>query len=379
MFQYTYKRPGDEKEYVVVWDYNVGLVRMTPFFKSCKFTKVSRAVYIERPFPDQTQTVPAKALNQNPGMKDISYSITGGALVCQGKFAFCSATREDSLTHSGYWMPYQAARAIAATFCYDIRWALTPVFGYDFPSMCLSPKDFGYAKFKIDQAIVQQCTAETDRFRREGVSYRIQVPHLLSPMETPKMRFASPKWKPKAMKLRNAQPANINNSSRPTTRSGYSPQSEMNDDFAFSTHMSPRWNHINRPRTPNSMSPTVSPRTHFSTLNNSVPATPIMSPFPAMSPPPSKTRALPSLQIPTPMPYEEIAEPFRTKRTYSKVAFRDTEMHEQEENNVARPQTAGAALRIEHDIEAAELLLSLAGGGSALNPPTKRTRRGSTM
>jgi hypothetical protein len=40
VFHYTYKRPGEEKEYVVVWDYNVGLVRMTPFFKSCKYTKV---------------------------------------------------------------------------------------------------------------------------------------------------------------------------------------------------------------------------------------------------------------------------------------------------------------------------------------------------
>jgi len=41
VFQYTYKRPGEEKEYVVVWDYNVGLVRMTPFFKSLKYSKVS--------------------------------------------------------------------------------------------------------------------------------------------------------------------------------------------------------------------------------------------------------------------------------------------------------------------------------------------------
>lgn len=40
VFQYTYKRPGEDKEYVVVWDYNVGLVRMTPFFKSCKYSKV---------------------------------------------------------------------------------------------------------------------------------------------------------------------------------------------------------------------------------------------------------------------------------------------------------------------------------------------------
>lgn len=40
VFQYIYKRPGEDKEYVVVWDYNVGLVRMTPFFKSCKLSKV---------------------------------------------------------------------------------------------------------------------------------------------------------------------------------------------------------------------------------------------------------------------------------------------------------------------------------------------------
>ena len=40
MFQYTFTVPGDERKYLVVWDYNVGLVRMTPFFKSCKYIKV---------------------------------------------------------------------------------------------------------------------------------------------------------------------------------------------------------------------------------------------------------------------------------------------------------------------------------------------------
>lgn len=44
VFQYTYKRPGEDKEYVVVWDYNIGLVKMTPFFKSCKYSKVWRPV-----------------------------------------------------------------------------------------------------------------------------------------------------------------------------------------------------------------------------------------------------------------------------------------------------------------------------------------------
>ncbi|KAG0649510.1 hypothetical protein D0Z07_4562 [Hyphodiscus hymeniophilus] len=33
VFQYIFKVPGDDKDYTVMWDYNVGLVRITPFFK----------------------------------------------------------------------------------------------------------------------------------------------------------------------------------------------------------------------------------------------------------------------------------------------------------------------------------------------------------
>lgn len=40
VFQYIFKVPGDKNEYTVMWDYNVGLVRMTPFFKCCKYSKV---------------------------------------------------------------------------------------------------------------------------------------------------------------------------------------------------------------------------------------------------------------------------------------------------------------------------------------------------
>jgi hypothetical protein len=46
VFQYTYRVPGDvNTTYTVVWDYNVGLVRITPFFKTLKFTKVSNFQY----------------------------------------------------------------------------------------------------------------------------------------------------------------------------------------------------------------------------------------------------------------------------------------------------------------------------------------------
>ncbi|KAF2830688.1 hypothetical protein CC86DRAFT_316193, partial [Ophiobolus disseminans] len=327
MFQYTYKRPGEEKEYVVVWDYNVGLVRMTPFFKSCKYSK----------------TIPAKALRENPGLKDISYSITGGALVCQG-----------------YWMPYQAAKAVAATFCYDIRWALTPVFGNDFPSMCLHPKDPSFAKFLIDPAIVQYCTSETGRFRTDGMSYRLSESNVL-PVDSPKTQLGSPPWNSRVSKQRRARPADV--------ESGYGTDTDQSDKWAFSTQVSPRsrWTPVNR-----SLSP-CSPRT----TNSSAMSSPI------------GTKTLPLIQMPTSAPRVYYNDHFRTKRTHSKVAYSDT----CEEEIMARPQTAGTfSSNVEtvsqgagygghtpSEIDTAQLLLSLGAGEKALLPPTKRTRRGSTM
>ena len=40
VFQYEFKLIGEEKTYTVMWDYNIGLVRITPFFKCCKYSKV---------------------------------------------------------------------------------------------------------------------------------------------------------------------------------------------------------------------------------------------------------------------------------------------------------------------------------------------------
>jgi hypothetical protein len=71
-----------------MWDYNIGLVRITPFFKCCKYSKVDynsfSEIYVNS--TDREQTTPAKMLNMNPGLKEITHSITGGALAAQGKF-----------------------------------------------------------------------------------------------------------------------------------------------------------------------------------------------------------------------------------------------------------------------------------------------------
>ncbi|RFU27031.1 hypothetical protein B7463_g9296, partial [Scytalidium lignicola] len=132
VFQYTFKLPGEDKVYTVMWDYNVGLVRITPFFKCCKYSK----------------TTPAKMLNMNPGLKEITHSITGGALAAQG-----------------YWMPYSCALAVCTTFCFHIAPALIPIFGPDFPEKCVPPESPEYGRMIIDPSITEAATAEAELFR----------------------------------------------------------------------------------------------------------------------------------------------------------------------------------------------------------------------
>ena len=67
--------------------------------------------------------------------------------------------------HIGYWMPFEAARAIAATFCYGIRYALTPLFGPDFVSMCIRPSAEGYGQMVIDRQIVRRCAEQAKHYR----------------------------------------------------------------------------------------------------------------------------------------------------------------------------------------------------------------------
>ena len=123
---------------------------MTPFFKACGFQKVcplecshSLTAMLTSP-----QTTPAKALKVNPGLIDLCHSITGGALTAQG-----------------YWVPFACARAVCLTFCYDIRWALTPIFGPDFVTQCLRPGHPNYKMFRIDNSIIQHAAQEAENWR----------------------------------------------------------------------------------------------------------------------------------------------------------------------------------------------------------------------
>lgn len=69
-------------------------------------------------------------------------------------------------SNPGYWMPFEAAKAISATFCWHIRHALTPLFGTDFPALCVPPDDRArYGRMVIDPAIVKKATETANHFR----------------------------------------------------------------------------------------------------------------------------------------------------------------------------------------------------------------------
>ncbi|PHH83178.1 hypothetical protein CDD82_3225 [Ophiocordyceps australis] len=127
-FSYEFCVPGQSSTYKVMWDYNIGLVRMTPFFKCLGY---------------------AKMLDKNPGLREISPSITGG-----------------SVTAQGYWMPYQCARAVCATFCFEIAGALIPLFGPDFPAACRPPDSQMFGEMTISNRLIASATVEAKASRQ---------------------------------------------------------------------------------------------------------------------------------------------------------------------------------------------------------------------
>ncbi|KAJ6789927.1 hypothetical protein PWT90_10017 [Aphanocladium album] len=133
VLKYEFRSRGDTPaDFTVMWDYDVGLVRITPFFKCLGYAK----------------TKPSQMLDKNPGLRDITPSITGGAVSAQG-----------------YWMPYKCARAICATFCHPIAAALVPLFGPNFPAECRAPGSPGYRDMTIDVHIIEEATREAQAAR----------------------------------------------------------------------------------------------------------------------------------------------------------------------------------------------------------------------
>ncbi|EXJ57518.1 hypothetical protein A1O7_07866 [Cladophialophora yegresii CBS 114405] len=233
VFQYQYKIPGDPTTYTMLWDYNIGLVRTTPLFKCGNYSK----------------TTPAKMLARNPGLKELCHSITGGALVAQG-----------------YWIPYEAAKAVAATFCWHIRYALTPVFGKDFPNICLPPSNENFGSMQIDPEITKYCAAQARHYREletqstSGLSPSLPSPR---PPQTPKARPQLRKILPKPYK-------ETDSTSEYSTDTGSEDKYELSSPSPQIAFTNP-WSSINSPRSPSPKVSFTNPWSPASTTRSSSP------------------------------------------------------------------------------------------------------------
>ncbi|GAT28768.1 APSES transcription factor Xbp1 [Aspergillus luchuensis] len=74
--------------------------------------------------------------------------------------------QRDHLQHHGWrTRRTRAAKALAATFCWNIRFLLTPMFGLDFPAQCIPPNDARFNNMIIDPEIVRQATEDVAYYR----------------------------------------------------------------------------------------------------------------------------------------------------------------------------------------------------------------------
>ena len=116
-------------------------------------------------------------------------------------------------------MPFQAAKAVAATFCYRIRYVLTPIFGLDFPEQCIPPGSPDFDSMQVAPVVVRKCI----KAAQIGHGF-VQGPQLESRLETPSSEGG-----------RSWTAANIQPKSRKLdSESGYGTDTDGSDSYVYS-------------------------------------------------------------------------------------------------------------------------------------------------
>nr|POF15377.1 transcriptional repressor xbp1 [Quercus suber] len=131
-------RPGDE---LILKSAATSSITADKSGRYVGITRLSRA--------DFEQTLPRKAYNLTPNLLSLCFNNTGGITGRQG-----------------YWLPFNCARELCLTFCYQIRWALVPIFGYSFVDECLPENHPRFWSFKIDPATVAQAVQNSKAYMK---------------------------------------------------------------------------------------------------------------------------------------------------------------------------------------------------------------------
>lgn len=100
----------------VIWDYYTGYVHLTGIWKAVGNSKADIV----------------KLVDNSPTLEPVIRRVRGGYLKIQGT-----------------WLPFDVAKTLASKACYHIRYALIPIFGLDFPEMCLKPYEPGFGHLQL--------------------------------------------------------------------------------------------------------------------------------------------------------------------------------------------------------------------------------------
>lgn len=147
----------------------------------------------------------------------------------------------------GYWMPYSCARALCTTFCYDIRWALTPIFGPSFIHDCFEKDDPCFGRFKIDPAIVRAAQIEANGWKTptaNGAGEAMNIPRSV-PQEVAGGKELRPRVTRPIFKVDSPF-----SSDAETTYTLGASAIDSPEISPKTTYSSPVWTSINRPQAP---------------------------------------------------------------------------------------------------------------------------------
>lgn len=142
-------------------------------------------------------------------------------------------------------MPFEAAKAVAATFCWNIRYALTPLFGVEFLSICIPPGSPGYGRMVIDPSIVREATILAERYRMyegDSANFTKGLSSYVPPMSKLGRCWSKKELRPKLITKTDETDNEYTTDTDPSDSSYPSPQTQM----ATSDN---QWTPANRPRT----------------------------------------------------------------------------------------------------------------------------------
>jgi len=81
----------------------------------------------------------------------VCFNVTGGNIAVQG-----------------YWMPFDSAKYMCMTFCWEIRHALTPIFGPQFIRQCIRPGQPGYKTFQVPPNVIEYGRSEQEKWKNNA-------------------------------------------------------------------------------------------------------------------------------------------------------------------------------------------------------------------